>query len=171
QAKSPIFKEYQQQVVKNSLAFAEAFKQRGYDLVSGGTDTHLILMDLRSKGVDGARVERILELANIAANKNTVPGDKSAFIPGGLRVGTPAMTTRGFKESDFEQVAEFIHQGVQITNDICKKVSGTKLKDFKEYVGEDGSSEPVINELKHKVIDFVKKFPTIGFEESEMKYA
>ncbi|CAG8730124.1 8749_t:CDS:2, partial [Racocetra fulgida] len=115
-------------------------------------------------GVDGARVERILELANIAANKNTVPGDKSAFIPGGLRVGTPAMTTRGFKESDFEQVAEFIHQGVQITNDICKK-------DFKEYVGEDGSSEPVINELKHKVIDFVKKFPTIGFEESEMKYA
>ncbi|CAG8558265.1 21382_t:CDS:10 [Cetraspora pellucida] len=171
QAKSPIFKEYQQQVVKNSLAFAEAFKKRGYNLVSGGTDTHLILMDLRSKGLDGARVERILELANIAANKNTVPGDKSAFIPGGLRVGTPAMTTRGFNESDFEQVAEFIHQGVQITNDICKKVSGTKLKDFKEYVGEDGSSEPVINELKHKVIEFVKTFPTIGFEENEMKYA
>ncbi|CAG8787133.1 25561_t:CDS:10 [Gigaspora margarita] len=171
QTKSPIFKEYQQQVIKNSLAFAEAFKKRGYDLVSGGTDTHLILMDLKSKGVDGARVERVLELANIAANKNTVPGDKSAFIPGGLRVGTPAMTTRGFKESDFEQVAEFIHQGVQITNDIRKKVSGTKLKDFKDYVGEDGSSEPSINELKKNVVNFVKEFPTIGFDENEMKYA
>ncbi|KAF0449816.1 glycine hydroxymethyltransferase [Gigaspora margarita] len=171
QTKSPIFKEYQQQVIKNSLAFAEAFKKRGYDLVSGGTDTHLILMDLKSKGVDGARVERVLELANIAANKNTVPGDKSAFIPGGLRVGTPAMTTRGFKESDFEQVAEFIHQGVQITIDIRKKVSGTKLKDFKDYVGEDGSSEPSINELKKNVVNFVKEFPTIGFDENEMKYA
>ena len=63
-------------------------------------------------------------MANIAANKNTVPGDKSAFIPGGLRVGTPAMTTRGFNESDFEKVAEFIDRGVKLTIDIKKKVTG-----------------------------------------------
>ena len=69
-------------------------------------------------------MERVLELANIAANKNTVPGDKSAFIPGGLRVGTPAMTTRGLNESDFEKVAEFIDRGVKLTIDINKKVTG-----------------------------------------------
>jgi glycine hydroxymethyltransferase len=72
-------------------------------------------------------VERVLELANIAANKNTVPGDKSAFIPGGLRVGTPAMTTRGLNESDFEKVAEFIDRGVKLTIDIKKKVTGKHL--------------------------------------------
>ena len=74
--------------------------------------------------MDGARVERVLELANIAANKNTIPGDKSAFVPGGLRVGTPAMTSRGFVESDFEKVAEFIDRGVQITIDVDDKVKG-----------------------------------------------
>lgn len=76
------------------------------------------------QNIDGARVERVLELANIAANKNTVPGDKSAFIPGGIRVGTPAMTTRGLNESDFEKVAEFIDRGVKLTIDIKKKVTG-----------------------------------------------
>ena len=74
--------------------------------------------------IDGARVESILELVNIAVNKNTVPGDKSAFIPGGIRVGTPAMTTRGLKEADFEKVAEFIDRGVKLTLDTKKKVTG-----------------------------------------------
>ena len=65
-------------------------------------------MDLRPKGVDGSRVERVLELAHVAANKNTVPGDKSALVPGGLRMGAPALTSRGFTETDFEKVAEFV---------------------------------------------------------------
>ena len=73
-----------------------------------GTENHLCLVDLRPKGVDGSRVERVLELAHIAANKNTVPGDKSALVPGGLRMGAPALTSRGFTESDFEKVAEFV---------------------------------------------------------------
>ncbi len=76
----------------------------GYKLVSGGTDNHLTLIDLRPKKMDGARVERVLELANIAANKNTVPGDKSALTPGGIRIGTPALTSRGFTEEDFVKV-------------------------------------------------------------------
>lgn len=67
-----------------------------------------MLADLRPKGVDGSRVERVLELAHIAANKNTVPGDKSALVPGGLRMGSPALTSRGFTEADFDQVAEFV---------------------------------------------------------------
>ncbi|CAG8542860.1 15818_t:CDS:10 [Funneliformis caledonium] len=169
QAKSPLFKEYQQQVLINSLAFAEAFKKMGYNLVSGGTDTHLLLVDLRSKKIDGARVERVLELANIAANKNTVPGDKSALIPGGIRVGTPAMTSRGLTESDFEKVAEYIDRCVKLAINIKEKVTGTKLLDFKAYLG-DGSNEPLIKELNEEVVDFAKKFPTIGFDENEMKF-
>ena len=73
-----------------------------------GTENHLVLVDLRPKGVDGSRVEFVLELAHIAANKNTVPGDKSALVPGGLRMGAPALTTRGFTQRDFVQVAEFV---------------------------------------------------------------
>ena len=73
-----------------------------------GTENHLVLVDLRSKGIDGSRVERVLELAHIAANKNTVPGDKSALVPGGLRMGAPALTSRGFTEKDFKQVAKFV---------------------------------------------------------------
>ncbi|CAG8513375.1 13284_t:CDS:2, partial [Acaulospora colombiana] len=166
QTETSAFKEYQGKVLKNSFAFAEAFKSKGYKLVSGGTDNHLLLVDLRPKKIDGARVERILELANIAVNKNTVPGDVSALIPGGIRVGTPAMTTRGFAESDFEKVVEFIHQAVEMAIDINKKVPGTKLKDFKDYMGKDGFKEPSINELKQQVIGFTKGFPTIGFNES-----
>ncbi len=80
----------------------------GYTLVSGGTDNHLILVDLKPSGVDGARVQSVLDLASITLNKNSVPGDKSAIIPGGVRIGTPALTTRGFKEDDFVRVADFL---------------------------------------------------------------
>ena len=84
QAAAPEFKEYQEQVLTNSQAFANAMLKRGYSLVSGGTDNHLLLVDLKPSGIDGARVEAVMELANVALNKNTVPGDKSAFIPEAL---------------------------------------------------------------------------------------
>lgn len=80
----------------------------GYTLVSGGTDNHLVLVDLKPSGIDGARVQSVLDLASITVNKNSVPGDKSAIIPGGVRIGTPALTTRGFKEDDFVRVADFL---------------------------------------------------------------
>ncbi|CAG8520401.1 4083_t:CDS:2 [Diversispora eburnea] len=164
QTKHSIFREYQRQILKNSFAFAKAFKKHGYDLVSGGTDTHLVLVDLRNKHIDGARVEHILEMINIAVNKNTVPGDTSAFIPGGIRVGTPAMTTRGFVESDFEKVVEFIHNGILLTIDINKRISRTRIRDFKDYMGER-APDPLLEELKHNVTNFAKRFPTIGFKE------
>lgn len=81
---------------------AESLLKRNYSLVSGGTDNHLVLLDLRSKSLDGARMETLLELVNIYVNKNTVPGDKSALIPSGLRLGTPALTTRGLVEKDID---------------------------------------------------------------------
>ncbi|KAF9931972.1 glycine hydroxymethyltransferase shm1 [Linnemannia zychae] len=167
QTKDATYKEYQQQVLKNSKAFAKAFTKLGYDMSSGGTDTHLILVDLRSKGIDGARVERILELVNIASNKNTVAGDKSAMIPGGIRVGTPAMTSRGLDEKDFEQVASFIDRAVNIAKDANAKVGSKKVKDFKDFVA-DGKHIPEIQALRKEVETFARKFPTAGFSEEEM---
>lgn len=83
----PEFREYQSQILRNAKAMAEALVERGYTLVSGGTDTHLVLVDLRSKGLDGARVETVFNACNITANKNSCPGDRSALNPSGLRLG------------------------------------------------------------------------------------
>lgn len=109
EALSADFKKYAHQVLANAQAFAKALKGHRFDLVSGGTDKHLILIDLRNKNIDGADAAQLLERANIITNKNTVPYDTgSPMKPSGLRMGTPAMTTRGFTERDFEKVAEFI---------------------------------------------------------------
>merc|ERR1719326_1183905 len=135
QAATPEFVQYQKQVLSNSASFADAMTKRGYSLVSGGTDNHLMLVDLKPSGIDGARVEAVLEKANIAINKNTVPGDKSALIPGGIRVGTPALTTRGLEEAPFDQVAEFIPRGVAIAKEINAAAAGKKLADFKAALG------------------------------------
>ncbi|KAJ3413723.1 hypothetical protein HDV05_007626 [Chytridiales sp. JEL 0842] len=169
QSKTPEFKEYQLQVLKNAKSMENGFRKAGYEMVSGGTDTHLLLLDLRNKGIDGARVERVLELVNIAANKNTVPGDKSALIPYGLRMGSPAMTTRGLTEADFDQIVSFVDRAIKITINLKKQVQGTKLKDFKDFLGE-GTDIAEIQALKKDVKEFAKKFPTIGFKEETLRY-
>ena len=122
-ANTPEFKEYQKQVCLNCKALAKRLTELGYKLSSGGTDNHLILCDLRPKGIDGARVEKVLDMAHITLNKNSVVGDTSALVPGGIRIGTPAMTTRGMQEQDFVKVAEFIDRGVKIAieNRDCKQ--------------------------------------------------
>lgn len=160
QAKSKEFKEYQTQVLANAKAMCNKLQSLGgYEVVSGGTDNHLLLLDLKQKGVDGARVERVLELAGIVTNKNTVPGDKSAMKPGGLRLGSPAMTTRGFDEGDFEKVAEKLDTGVEITRAIDAKIGeGKKIKEFLEELGE-GEAFPEIKELKEKVAGWVGEYP------------
>ena len=105
QAASPRFADYARATVANAAAFADALtRTHGFTLVSGGTDNHLLLVDLRPLGLDGARVERVCELAGIAVNKNTVPGDTSALVPSGIRMGSPALTSRGFGEADFAAV-------------------------------------------------------------------
>lgn len=167
QAAGPDFKAYQKQVLSNSQALARSLQDRGYDLVSGGTENHMVLVDLRSKGIDGSRVERVMELAHIAANKNTVPGDISALVPGGVRMGAPALTTRGFVEADFEKVAEYFDRAVQIAVK-AKKEAGGKLKDFRAYL--DKHDMPELKQLKHEVEEFAKGFPTIGFEKGTMRY-
>jgi glycine hydroxymethyltransferase len=173
QASTPEFKDYQLQVLENAKALAQRLGDSkdngglGYNIVSGGTDNHLVLVDLKDRGVDGARVERILELVGVASNKNTVPGDKSAMKPGGLRLGTPAMTTRGFQASDFKRVADVVHRAVGITQKLDKEAkkkaeeSGrknpTSVAAFKEYVGE-GEDITEILELKKEVADWVSTF-------------
>jgi glycine hydroxymethyltransferase len=162
QAKTPLFKQYQVAVVENARVFAEALNSLGYTLVSGGTDTHLILIDLKPNNIDGARAEIVLELVNIAANKNTVPGDKSALVPGGLRVGSPAMTTRGFGPDDFRKVAGFIDEAVKIAKKIKKEAadagSKTKLTDFRQLA--DGRED--VEELKARVTEWTLNFPVPG---------
>ena len=109
EALDPSFKAYGQQVIANAQAMAQAFVDKGYHIISGGTDNHLMLIDLRSKGLTGKVAENKLELADITVNKNMVPFDsESPFVTSGMRIGTAAITTRGFKESDCEQVVAWI---------------------------------------------------------------
>ena len=109
EALSPEFKSYAQQVVKNAQVLGETLKKRGLDLVSGGTDTHLLLVDLRPKNLTGDVVEKALEKAHMTCNKNAIPFDPMPpKVTSGIRVGTPAATTRGFKEAEFIQVGNWI---------------------------------------------------------------
>ncbi len=104
------FKAYQQQIVKNASALANDLIQRGFDIVSGGTDNHLMLLDLRKFDITGKELEKRLDEVHITANKNTIPNDpQSPFVTSGLRIGTPAVTSRGFREAEMEKIAQWIY--------------------------------------------------------------
>ena len=118
EALKPEFKAYAKQIVANARALGEALLARGFDLVSGGTDTHLLLVDLRQKGLTGKEVEEALGKADITVNKNTVPGDpQSPFVTSGIRIGTPALTTRGMKEAEMKQIGDLIARAVDARAD------------------------------------------------------
>ena len=122
EALDPSFKTYQGQIVKNAKALAESLMKRGFRLVSGGTDNHLMLVDLRNMGVTGKAAEKLLDAANITCNKNTIPNDpEKPFVTSGIRLGTPAVTTRGMKEADMDTIAEAIYL-------VVKDVEGNKDK-------------------------------------------
>ena len=98
---------------------------------------HLFLLDMRNKGVDGARMELLLNDLAIYINKNTIPGDKSALLPSAIRIGSPAMTTRGLKEEHFEQIYKLMDRSTQLCGEINKKSKGRKLDDFKAALSEE----------------------------------
>ena len=109
EALSPEFKEYQKQIIKNAAAMADEFTKTGVKMVSGGTDNHLILLDLTDKDITGKQLESMLDEVNITVNKNAIPFDtKSPFITSGIRIGTPAITTRGMKEGEARAIARLI---------------------------------------------------------------
>ncbi|WIA37530.1 hypothetical protein OEZ86_014437 [Tetradesmus obliquus] len=163
QANTAEFKQYQQQVVANCQALSARMQKLGYSIVSGGTDNHLILVDLKPNGIDGARVQTVLDLVSITLNKNSVPGDKSAMVPGGMRIGTPALTTRGFKEAEFVQVADFIDRAVKIAADCRDKTPAPgKLKEFKAYMAAEGEQRQDIAQLRQEVEALATSFPMPG---------
>lgn len=128
EALKPEFKEYGQQVIKNAQAMAAEFVARGYQIISGGTDNHSMLIDLRSKNITGKEAENTLVKADITVNKNMVPfDDKSPFVTSGIRIGTPAITTRGMKEADMPKIVELIDE-VLMNRDNEEKIAVIKAK-------------------------------------------
>ncbi|KAG7811813.1 hypothetical protein KL921_002079 [Ogataea angusta] len=158
QAATPEYKEYQQQVLKNAKTLETEFKRLGYKLVSDGTDSHMVLVNLRDKGIDGARIESVCEQINIALNKNSIPGDKSALVPGGVRIGAPAMTSRGLSEEDFVKIVGYIDRAIKIAKNVQSSlpIEANKLKDFKAKIGQ-GSEE--LAALKQEISDWAGQFP------------
>lgn len=142
EASTPEFKEYVKQVVKNAKKLAEEMAKRNYRIVSGGTDSHLFLVDLRQKGITGKEAEEVLEKVNIVVNKNTIPFDpQPPKITSGIRIGTPTITTRGMKEKEMEIIAEFIDEALK------NKDNETKLKEIKEKVKKFLSKFPLYKEF------------------------
>lgn len=133
EALQPKFKAYAEQVIKNAQAMAKAFVEKGYNLVSDGTDNHLMLIDLRNKNISGKKAEQTLVQADITVNKNMVPfDDKSPFVTSGIRIGTPSVTTRGMKENDMIQIVEWI-DGLIINGDDDVFIQKTK-KEVNTYM-------------------------------------
>lgn len=134
EALSPEFKEYQKQIVKNAKVLSEALMERGINLVSGGTDNHLMLLDLTSKGMTGKELEALLDMAHITANKNAIPFDtQKPFVTSGVRIGTPAVTARGMKEEDMIVIADCIADLVNEKESAVEKVTQKVVALCKKY--------------------------------------
>jgi glycine hydroxymethyltransferase len=121
EASQPEFKKYAAQVVKNAQTLAKMLVEKGYHVLTGGTDKHLVLIDMRNKNINGTEVALALEEANIVINKNTVPKDTSKpWRPSGIRLGTPAITTRGMKEGEMEKISEWIDTVIKESIELSK---------------------------------------------------
>ena len=162
EASTPEFAQYAKNVVDNANALGEGLIKRGYNLVTGGTDNHIVLWDVKSTtGLTGSKVERILELASITANKNSIPGDTSAINPGGVRLGSPALTSRGLDTDDFDVVAEFLHRAcelaIKVQNVAMKESTNGKvlLRVFESTLNEDDGFRKEMKELKKEVEEFM----------------
>ena len=157
--------------MRNMKAMSDRLKTHGIELVSGGTDNHLVLADLRPLGVDGSRVERVLELAHIACNKNTVPGDKSGD---GARRFAARAPPRSPRAGSWRRISSRWRissvRGIHIAKAL-KERWGPKLKDFREALADAPRGKfPEIDELKDEVEAFAAQFPTIGFDKAQGKY-
>ncbi|KAK1276704.1 Serine hydroxymethyltransferase 7 [Acorus gramineus] len=157
QVATPEYKAYIQQVKKNAQTLASALLRRKCRLVTGGTDNHLVLWDLRNLGLTGKNLEKVCEMCHITLNKTAIFGDNGAISPGGVRIGTPAMTTRGCLESDFETIAEFLLRAAQIAS-IVQREHGKLQKDFLKGL----QSNKDIVELRNRVENFAAQFAMPG---------
>ncbi len=154
---TPEFKAYIQDVKANAKACAATLASLGYKICTGGTDNHLLLVDLRPKAITGSKVEKTCDAISITVNKNAVQGDRSAVTPGGIRIGAPACTTRGMKVEEFKKIANFLHRGIEIALKI-QATTGRLLKPFVEAL----STDPEIKALKEEVQSFARQWPMPG---------
>ena len=164
EAAEPKFKSYIQKVKANAVSLANALASKGYSMVTGGTDNHIVLWDARPTGITGSKLEKVLELVGISVNKNSVRGDTSAVTPGGVRLGTPAMTTRGMTESDMDIISEFIHRAVLIASVVQEKAGSKKLVDFSRVLNQDEEIKKDLKILADDVESVAVKFPLPGLK-------
>ena len=153
EAATPQFAEYSRQVVRNCRAMADELVRLGNKLATDGTDNHLLLWDLRPYGLTGNKMEKVCDAIGMSLNRNTLHGDKSALAPGGVRIGSPAMTTRGCVESDFVKIAGLLNEAVNIAVKI-QEAKGKKMVDFAQGVPGNAG----IAALKTQVVDFATSF-------------
>merc|ERR1719471_132945 len=144
---SPAFVEYSKAVVSNAKTIADTLKEKGHKLASDGTDNHLVLWDLRPHGLTGSKVEKVCEACSISLNRNAVHGDASALSPGGVRIGAPAMTTRGCSTEDFKQISFFLDRCCTIALKIQAE-KGKKLKDFEAAIPADADVAALKTEVE-----------------------
>ncbi|KAI5003512.1 hypothetical protein ZWY2020_030672 [Hordeum vulgare] len=159
QVATPEYKAYIQQVMKNAQALASALLRRKCRLVTGGTDNHLVLWDLRTFGLTGKNFEKVCELCHISINKTPIYGDNGSISPGGVRIGTPAMTTRGCLEDDFEVIADFLIRATQIAGSVLKQHGKVQ----KEFLRGLENNKDII-ELGNQVEAFASQFAMPGFD-------
>merc|ERR1712086_765999 len=150
---TPDFVEYSKNVVANAKTLAEALIAKGHKLAADGTDNHLVLWDVRPHGLTGGKVEKVCECASISLNRNAVHGDVSALSPGGVRIGTPAMTTRGCNVNEFNKIGEFLDRCCQIALRVQKE-KGKKLKDFEAGLKEDSEVVALKKEVEAWTVGF-----------------
>jgi glycine hydroxymethyltransferase len=154
----PLYKDYQKRVAENAKVLCEAMRAKGYPIVGNGTSNHMAIINVKEKGIDGARVEYLSSKLNISLNKNVIPGGQNAVIPGGIRLGSPAMTTRGCNADDFKKIADYLDKTIQMSMGFRKEkqtlstykksvdeaLSGDQLKSFKKEVESFASSFPFL---------------------------
>lgn len=155
EVRKPEFKQYIQQVKSNAKALANRLKELGYYLSSGDTVNHLLLVKTKDKGLTGSKMEKICDIVNISINKNTLYGDSSPMNPSGIRIGTPAMTTRGWKENEFIQLADLLDEILKFGLVIQEK-TGKKLVDFVDYINKNPYE---LDDIKFKVAKLTNEFP------------
>lgn len=179
EASQPQFKDYAKAVLANANALGRSLQERGHVLATGGTDNHLLLWNVRTLGLTGSKVEKVLELASMTTNKNSIPGDTSAINPGGVRLGTPALTSRGLDEEDFDHVAEFLHQGCELAieaqdsvlrsrQEAGREVQETNqkvlMKDFLKELEQNEEIASKLKRLREQVEEFASRFDMPGHE-------
>src|SRR3989344_1028401 len=159
EAMQPAFKTYAKQIIKNAQALAEELKKRGYDIITGGTDKHLILIDLRNKGLSGKVPALALEMANIICNFNTVPYDTAPpLYPSGLRLGTPAITTRGMKEKEMKKIAVWIDQVITETLEFKLPSDRKERSLFVKNAMKKLEKNKIIKQVAREVKQLTSKF-------------